>query len=76
MNRLRDDGGRARYSTLEKHSNQLLALIPEGDVDQLAETLVAFANADGGTIYVGVAEGGKPTGEVYPEENRSFSRLN
>ncbi len=68
MNRLRDDGGRARYGTLEKHSNQLLALIPEGDIDQLAETLVAFANADGGIIYVGVAEGGRPTGAVYPEE--------
>lgn len=45
-----------------------MALIPEGDVDQLAETLVAFANADGGTIYLGVAEGGAPTGEVFPED--------
>jgi len=34
----------------------------------LAETLIAFANADGGTVYVGVDEGGTPSGDVYPEE--------
>jgi ATP-dependent DNA helicase RecG len=50
------------------NSSQLIALLPEADPDLLAETLVAFANADGGTIYVGVAEGGKPAGDVFPEE--------
>jgi ATP-dependent DNA helicase RecG len=49
-------------------SSQLIALLPMADVDVLAETLVAFANADGGTVYVGAAEGGRPTGDVYPEE--------
>ncbi|MCU0522190.1 MAG: putative DNA binding domain-containing protein [Anaerolineae bacterium] len=68
MNRYRDDGDQTRRGELKSSSSQLLALIPEADVDQLAETLVAFANADGGTIYLGVAEGGVPTGEVFPEE--------
>ncbi|MBN1246204.1 MAG: putative DNA binding domain-containing protein [Anaerolineae bacterium] len=68
MNRYRDDGDHAKHGALGTSSDQLLALIPEGDVDQLAETLVAFANADGGTVYLGVAEGGLPTGEVFPED--------
>ncbi|MBN1248889.1 MAG: putative DNA binding domain-containing protein [Anaerolineae bacterium] len=49
-------------------ANQLIALLPEADADLLAETLVAMANADGGSIYVGVAEDGKPTGYVFPED--------
>jgi ATP-dependent DNA helicase RecG len=53
---------------IRTQSSQLVALLPEGDPDILAETLVGFANADGGTIYVGVTEGGAPTGDVYPEE--------
>jgi ATP-dependent DNA helicase RecG len=53
---------------IRTRSSQLVALLPEADPDLLAETLVAFANADGGTIYVGVTEGGAPTGDVYPEE--------
>jgi ATP-dependent DNA helicase RecG len=48
--------------------SQLVALLPEADPDSLAETMVAFANADGGTLYVGVDERGRPTGEVYPED--------
>ncbi|MCD4738694.1 MAG: ATP-binding protein, partial [Anaerolineae bacterium] len=48
--------------------SQLVALLPGGDIEALAETMVAFANADGGTLYVGVAENGHPTGEVFPEE--------
>lgn len=48
--------------------SQIVALLPGGDIEALAETMVAFANADGGTLYVGVAENGQPTGEVFPEE--------
>jgi ATP-dependent DNA helicase RecG len=48
--------------------SQLVALLPDADAESLAETMVAFANADGGTLYVGVNKRGHPTGEVYPEE--------
>ena len=50
------------------NSGQLIALLPEADAGELAETLVAFANSDGGTIYIGVAEGGVPTGYDFAEE--------
>jgi ATP-dependent DNA helicase RecG len=46
----------------------LVALVPETDPELLAETMVAFVNADGGTLYVGVDERGRPTEDVYPEE--------
>ncbi|MGC9356685.1 MAG: ATP-binding protein [Anaerolineae bacterium] len=55
--------------------NQLIALLPDADPEALAETMVAFANADGGTLYVGLNERGRPTGDVFPEEfNTAFSR--
>ncbi len=54
--------------TIRTGSNQLVALLPDADIDALAETLVAFANADGGTIYVGAQESGRPSGAIYPEE--------
>ncbi|MEA3337961.1 MAG: ATP-binding protein [Chloroflexota bacterium] len=34
--------------------------LPEPDADRLAETLVAFANAEGGTILLGIASDGTP----------------
>lgn len=49
-------------------SNQLVALLAEADAETLAETIVAFANADGGSIYIGVTEEGKPTSGLYPDE--------
>lgn len=49
-------------------SNQLVALLSEVDPRFLAETLVAFANADGGTVYLGVTEGGQPIGGMYPDD--------
>ncbi len=52
----------------QQGSGQLVELMREAEVDRLAETLVAFANADGGTIYVGVDETGRPTGELYPDD--------
>jgi len=51
-----------------RRPGQLLAVLPGLDVDLLAETMVAFANADGGTIVLGVDEAGRPTGGLYPEE--------
>jgi len=41
---------------------------PEPDVEAMSETLVAFANSDGGTLVVGVDARGRRTGEVYPDE--------
>lgn len=54
--------------TIRTGSSQLVALLPDADVNALAETLVAFANADGGALYVGVEPGGRPSGQVYPED--------
>lgn len=55
-------------------SSQLIAMLPEPAAAAMAETMVAFANADGGTLYVGVGEGGKPTGALYPEEFNELVR--
>ena len=54
--------------TFRTGSGPLVALLPEADVATLAETMVAFTNADGGAMYVGVGENGAPTGGLYPEE--------
>lgn len=53
---------------------QMLAFMAEPDVDVLAETLVAFANADGGDIVIGVDERGRPTGFLMPEEVEGILR--
>lgn len=42
--------------------------LPEPDVEAMAETLVAFANSDGGTIVVGVDAAGRPLGTTYPDD--------
>lgn len=36
--------------------------------DLIAETVAAFANADGGLLLLGVEDDGEPTGHDYPEE--------
>ncbi|HTP10846.1 MAG TPA: ATP-binding protein [Anaerolineae bacterium] len=59
---------------LKAGPGQLVEYLPDLDVDALAETLVAFANGDGGTIVVGLDEHGKPTGHVYPEDVESALR--
>ncbi len=51
-----------------KGPGPLVEYLAEPDIDALAETLVAFANSDGGTIVVGVDPKGRPTGAVYPDE--------
>ncbi len=53
---------------LKAGPGQLVEYLPDLDADALAETLVAFANGDGGTVVVGLDEHGKPTGHVYPED--------
>ena len=53
---------------LGRGAGQLLAFMLEPDADSLAEAMVAFANADGGTILIGVDETGRASGDVYADE--------
>jgi len=46
----------------------LIEYLPEPDTEAMAETLVAFANSDGGILVVGVDAKGRPTGTTYPDE--------
>lgn len=46
-------------SMLQQGPGQLLELMRQPDVTRLTETLVAMANADGGTILIGVASSGR-----------------
>ncbi len=59
---------------LKAGPGQLVEYLPDLDVDALAETLVAFANGDGGTIVVGLDEHGRATGRVFPEDVESALR--
>jgi len=47
---------------LHEGPGPLLAFAPEPDPDALAETMVALANADGGSIVLGLDHDGAPTG--------------
>ncbi len=48
--------------------NQTTAFLPEPGTESLAETLVAFANADGGTVLIGITPEGEVTGGVLGED--------
>lgn len=45
-----------------------LEVMPEPSPERLAEALVAFANADGGTVLLGVDTQGQITGTLQPDE--------
>jgi ATP-dependent DNA helicase RecG len=53
---------------IKKGPGPLVAYLSEPDAEQVAETLVAFANSDGGTLVVGVDSKGRPSGATYPDE--------
>ncbi|MFQ5610612.1 MAG: ATP-binding protein [Anaerolineae bacterium] len=53
---------------LDQGPNQTVAFLPDTDVAVLAETLVAFANREGGTILVGVDSKGRFTRNVIAED--------
>jgi len=64
-------GGRATVisrDVLQRGPGSSVAVLQALDVELLAETMVAFANADGGVIVIGVDETGRATGAVYPDE--------
>jgi ATP-dependent DNA helicase RecG len=54
--------------SIKKGPGPLVAYLSEPDAEQVAETLVAFANSDGGTLVVGVDPRGRPSGATYPDE--------
>ncbi len=51
-----------------------LEVMTEASADALAETLVAFANADGGTVLLGADVQGNVTGALQPEDAESLLR--
>lgn len=53
---------------LARGAGQTTAFLSHLDAEQLAETLVAFANADGGTILVGVDAQGQPSAGILAED--------
>ncbi len=60
---------RSTIENLVAHGpSQTTAFLPDPDADSLAELLVAFANADGGIILVGMDHQGQVLGTVLPED--------
>jgi ATP-dependent DNA helicase RecG len=53
---------------LKRGPGQTVAFIPDPQIDLLAETMVAFANADGGTIFIGVNARGRATDPTLGDE--------
>ena len=53
---------------LKQGPGQTLAILPDADAGTLAETMVAFANTDGGVIIIGVDLTGKATGQVIVDD--------
>lgn len=54
-------------STMQKPGPRL-AYLPEADSDLLAECLVAFANADGGLVILGLDENGLQVNTIWEED--------
>jgi ATP-dependent DNA helicase RecG len=52
----------------KKGPGPLIEYLSEPSPEAIAETLVAFANSDGGTLVIGVDAKGRPTGTAYPDE--------
>jgi len=57
---------------LKKVGGQFVEYLPEADADQLAETLVAFANGDGGTVLVGATPEGVMNDSFSAEDAESL----
>ena len=53
---------------MKRGPGQTVAYMPDPEAELLAETMVAFANADGGTIFIGVNEQGRVTDPALSED--------
>ena len=53
---------------LTKKPSQTTAFLPSPNTKSLAETLVAFANADGGTILIGITQQGEVADSLFAED--------
>jgi ATP-dependent DNA helicase RecG len=62
-------------SLLGKGPGPTLEFLPRPDNERLAETLVAFANADGGTVLLGVGPDGSVVGGLLSDEIEGALRL-
>lgn len=61
-------------SILRRGPGLQLEIMTEPSVERLAETMVAFANTDGGSILLGVDAQGQITGALQPEDAESLLR--
>jgi len=62
-------------SWIEKGPGQTLEFMPVVDAEQLAETLIAFANSEGGTIVIGLDDKGHIDDTLMFEEVEDALRL-
>ena len=62
-------------SCIGRTNGQSIEFLPTIDIDRLAETLIAFANSDGGAILMGVNENGEIDTTLMQEDIQDALRL-